>query len=66
LAFRRIPGAAIAFKKGLRKHGLDAQKVFTHEFKLEQVHWATEHGIWVAQAARDLGMAKNVLGRLVR
>jgi transposase len=45
---------------------MDAKKVFTQECKPEQVHWGTERGTRVAQAARDLGMANNVLGRLVR
>lgn len=39
---------------------------FSKEFKLEAVALVTERGISVAQAARDLGISENVLGRWKR
>lgn len=40
--------------------------MFTREFKLEVVKLVSERGVKVAQAARDLGIGENVLGRWVR
>jgi transposase len=40
--------------------------MFTREFKLEAVKLVSERGVRVAQAARDLGIGENVLGRWVR
>jgi transposase len=40
--------------------------MFTREFKLEAVKLVRERGVKVAQAARDLGVGENVLGRWVR
>ena len=39
---------------------------FSKEFKLEAVALVTEKGISVAQAARDLGICENLLGRWKR
>jgi transposase len=43
-----------------------ARRSFTREFKLEAVRLVSEHGISVAQAARDLDIHDNVLRRWVR
>lgn len=43
-----------------------ARRVFSREFKLEAVKLVTERRVSVAQAARDLGVHQNVLGRWVR
>lgn len=43
-----------------------ARRVFSREFKLEAVKLVKERGVPVAQAARDLGVHQNVLGRWVR
>jgi transposase len=40
--------------------------MFTREFKLEAVKLVNERGVKVSQAARDLGIGENVLGRWVR
>lgn len=39
------------------------RRSFSREFKLEAVALVTEGGLSVAQAARDLGIHENVLGR---
>ena len=39
---------------------------FTREFKLEAVRLVRERGVSAAQAARDLGIGQNVMGRWVR
>ena len=43
-----------------------SRKFFNKEFKLEAVKLVTERGISSAQAARDLGIGANVVGRWVR
>lgn len=43
-----------------------ARRSFTREFKLEAVRLVSEHGVTVAQAARDLDLHENVLRRWVR
>jgi len=40
--------------------------VFSREFKLEAVRLVVERGVSVAQAAKDLGVQENVLGKWVR
>jgi transposase len=42
------------------------RRSYSKEFKLEAVALVTERGISVAQAARDLGIGENVLGRWKR
>jgi transposase len=42
------------------------RRLFTREFKLESVKLVKERGISIAQAARDLGIGQNILGRWVR
>jgi transposase len=42
------------------------RRFFTREFKLESVKLVRERGVSIAQAARDLGIGQNVLGRWVR
>ena len=42
------------------------RRVFTREFKVEAVRLVKERGVSVAQAAQDLGIGPNVLGRWVR
>ena len=42
------------------------RRFFTREFKLESVKLVRERGVSIAQAARDLGIGQNVLGRCVR
>lgn len=42
------------------------RRFFTREFKLESVKLVRERGDSIAQAARDLGVGQNVLGRWVR
>jgi transposase len=42
------------------------RRSFTREFKLEAVKLITERGMTVAQAAKDLGIGANVVGRWVR
>ena len=42
------------------------RRKFTQEFKLEAVKLVRERGVSVAQAARDLGLHKNMLGLWVR
>jgi transposase len=42
------------------------RRSFSKEFKLEAVALVTEKGLSVAQAARDLGISENVLGRWKR
>ena len=41
----------------------ETRRRFSREFKLEAVALVTEGGLSVAQAARDLGIHENVLGR---
>ena len=45
---------------------MGTRRMFTREFKLEAVKLVNERGVKVAQAARDLGIGENVLGRWVR
>ena len=45
---------------------MGSRRMFTREFKLEAVKLVNERGVKVAQAARDLGIGQNVLGRWVR
>ena len=45
---------------------MGTRRMFTREFKLEAVKLVSERGVRVAQAARDLGIGENVLGRWVR
>ena len=45
---------------------MGTRSMFTREFKLEAVKLVNERGVKVAQAARDLGIGENVLGRWVR
>jgi len=40
--------------------------LFSREFKLEAVRLVTERGVSVAQAAKDLDVHENVLGKWVR
>ena len=42
---------------------MGTRRLFTREFKLEAVKLVSERGVRVAQAARDLGIGENVLGR---
>ena len=42
---------------------MGTRRMFTREFKLEAVKLVSERGVRVAQAARDLGIGENVLGR---
>jgi transposase len=42
------------------------RRVFTREFKTEAVRLVLERGVSVAQAAKDLGVHENVLGKWVR
>ena len=42
------------------------RRVFSWEFKTEAVRLVTERGVSVAQAAKDLGVHENVLGKWVR
>lgn len=42
------------------------RRLFTREFKLESVKLVKERGVSIAQAARDLGIGQNILGRWVR
>ena len=42
------------------------RRSFTREFKLEAVKLVTERGMTASQAARDLGIAPNVVSRWVR
>jgi len=42
------------------------RRVFSREFKLEAVRLVVERGVSVAQAAKDLGVQENVLGKWVR
>jgi transposase len=42
------------------------RRKFTREFKLEAVKLIQEHGVTVAQAARDLGVQGSVLRRWVQ
>jgi transposase len=42
------------------------RRVFTREFKIEAVLLVLERGVSVAQAAKDLGVHENVLGKWVR
>ncbi len=42
------------------------KRSFTREFKLEAVKLVRERGVSAAQAARDLGIGQNVMGRWVR
>ena len=44
---------------------MGTRRMFTREFKLEAVKLVSERGVKVAQAARDLGIGENVLGRWV-
>ena len=43
-----------------------ARRTFTREFKVEAVRLVRERGVSLAQAARDLGLHKNMLGLWVR
>ncbi len=45
---------------------MGTRRVFTREFKVESVRLVTERGMTIAQAAKDLGVGANVLGRWVR
>ena len=45
---------------------MGSRRMFTREFKLEAVKLVNERGVKVAQAARNLGIGQNVLGRWVR
>ena len=42
------------------------RRSFTREFKLEAVRLVRERGDSAAQAARDLGIGQNLMGRWVR
>lgn len=42
------------------------RRKFSREFKLEAVNLVRERGVTVAQAARDLDVHENVLGKWVR
>ena len=42
------------------------RKKYTQEFKEEAVKLITEHGYQIAEAARNLGVNKNMLGRWKR
>jgi transposase len=43
-----------------------ARRTYTREFKLEAVRLVRERGVSIAQAARDLGLHKNMLSLWVR
>jgi transposase len=43
-----------------------ARRTFTREFKLEAVRLVRDRGVSIAQAARDLGLHKNMLGLWMR
>ena len=45
---------------------MGTRRVFTREFKVEAVKLVTERGMTAAQAAKDLGIGANVIGRWVR
>ena len=45
---------------------MGTRRMFTREFKLEAVKLVTERDVKVSQAARDLGIGENVLGRKAR
>lgn len=40
-----------------------ARRSYTREFKLEAIHLVSEHGVSIAEAARDLGVHENTLRR---
>jgi len=42
------------------------RRFYNKEFKLEAVKLVTERGVSCAQAAQDLGIGQNVVGRWVR
>ena len=42
------------------------RRVFSREFKTEAIRLVLERGVSVAQAAKDLGVHENVLGKWVR
>ena len=42
------------------------RRKFSREFKIEAVRLVTDHGVAVAQAARDLDVAESVLRRWMR
>ncbi len=42
------------------------RKAYTQEFKEEAVKLITEHGYQITEAARNLGVNKNLLGRWKR
>lgn len=45
---------------------MKGRRQFTREFKVEAVRLVKERGVSVAQAARDLDVHENLLGRWVR
>lgn len=45
---------------------MKGRRQFTREFKVEAVRLVKERGVAVAQAARDLDVRENLLGRWVR
>jgi transposase len=42
------------------------RRIFSREFKIEAVRLVTERGVSITQAAQDLGIGGNMLGRWVR
>jgi transposase len=42
------------------------RRVFSREFKTEAIRLVLERGVTVVQAAKDLGVHENVLGKWVR
>lgn len=42
------------------------RRIFSREFKVEAVRLVTERGVSITQAAQDLGIGGNMLGRWVR
>jgi transposase len=42
------------------------RRVFSREFKLEAVKLVVDRGVSISQAAKDLGIGANVIGRWVR
>jgi transposase len=47
----------------LNRRCVMARRIFTREFKVEAVRLIRERGVGVAQAARDLDLHENMLGR---
>ena len=45
---------------------MERRRTFSREFKLEAVRLVTEHGVALAQAAKDSDVHENVLRKWVR